>query len=53
MSEDNKWISFAEAKIQQELQAQMEERWWLENFYGKKFTEQEWNEYLKNKQNKE
>ena len=39
MNEDNKWISFAEAKIQQELQAQMEERWWIENFYGKRFTE--------------
>lgn len=46
---DKKWINLAQVKLEQELYKQMEERWWIETFYGKSFTEEEWIEYLKNK----
>jgi len=47
-----KWISFIQAKVEQELYKQLEDRWWIRTFRGKIFTDEEWEQYLKDK-NKE
>jgi len=44
-NKENPWISVVQYKLQKELEEQMLERWWLANWYGKEFTEEEWTEY--------
>lgn len=50
IKDGNSWLNIAEVLFYEEFYKDLTLRWWAESFYGKKFTQQEWIEYLKNKE---
>ena len=47
MENNNIWISKEEWDLAKGLQNQIEDRWWIKSFWGIDFTDEQFNNYIK------